>query len=292
MAQLNLKLLTGISELSVVHAGMEQCQPGHAFGPAVRDYYLFHCIQSGCGFFQTAGKTYTLKGGQGFMIFPDQVTYYEADLKDPWHYTWIAFKGERAAEYVSQAGFSILSPIMTVSPSADAMMEPFSIASCFEQIERSLDFQKGREQRLLGLLYLFLSGLMAANPDRAPEESKMQRKDHYVRKAKDYMEMNYAHKMTISNLSAHIGLDRSYFGQLFKSETGLSPQQYLMRLRMEKACRLMDQSDLTIRAVAHSVGYDDPLLFSRMFRRVMGYPPSAHRNRGYQKQIKIQEVEI
>ncbi len=79
------------------------------------------------------------------------------------------------------------------------------------------------------------------------------------------MEMNYAHKISISGLAGRIGLDRSYFGQLFRDTTGLPPQQYLLQLRMAKACQLMRRSFLPIGTIAHSVGYDDPLLFSACF---------------------------
>ena len=89
--------------------------------------------------------------------------------------------------------------------------------------------------------------------------------------------MNYARKISIADLAAHIGLDRSYFGQLFRQATGLAPRQYLLKLRMAKACQLMGHSDLPVSTIARSVGYDDPLLFSRMFRKEMGCSPSGHR---------------
>jgi AraC-like DNA-binding protein len=263
------------AELAIVHAGMEQCAPSHAFGPAVREYFLFHYIFSGCGCFVAEGCRHQLRAGQGFLIFPDQVSYYEADQKDPWHYAWIAFRGTKASDYLRQAGFSPQAPLFTENQAETD--DPGSPAGCFRQISQSSGFRQGRELRLLGLLYLFLSRLIAANQQMPLDESQLHRRDWYVRQARDYLEMNYARKISITDLAAHIGLDRSYFGQLFRQVTGLAPRQYLLKLRMAKACQLMGHSDLPIGTIARSVGYEDPLLFSRMFRKEMGCSPSGHR---------------
>lgn len=275
MARLQPAGIADTAELVLIHAGSEQCAPSHAFGPAVREYFLFHYIFSGCGCFVAAGCRHQLQAGQGFLIYPEQVSYYEADQQDPWHYAWIAFRGTKAADYLRQAGFSPQSPILTENPAEPA--DPDSTAACFRQISLSSGFRQGRELRLLGLLYLFLSRLIAANRQMPPDESQVRRRDWYVRQARDYLEMNYARKISIADLAAHIGLDRSYFGQLFRQATGLAPRQYLLKLRMAKACQLMGHSDLPVSTIARSVGYDDPLLFSRMFRKEMGCSPSGHR---------------
>lgn len=270
-------------ELSVVHAGMEQCAPAHAFGPAVRDYYLIHFIFAGRGRFQGDGRTWLLSAGQGFLICPDQVTFYQADHQEPWHYVWIGFQGTRAAAYLHQAGLSPRSPILGspaqgISPvrAGDADL-PMTPAGCFQLIAQALALRGGRELRLLALLHLLLSLLIEQNPEPPLAENQVGRREWYVRQAQDFLEMNYAQKITVGGLARHLGLDRSYFGLLFRQSAGQPPQQYLLHLRLAKACSLMARSSLSIAAVARSVGYDDPLLFSRMFRQVMGCSPSQYR---------------
>lgn len=268
--------------VDVVHAGVEACAPGHAFGPAVRDYYLFHFILSGCGHFQAAGQTFQLAAGQGFMIFPDQVTYYEASQTDPWHYTWLAFRGSQAAGLVARTGLTAQCPVLDTDRAEDCGL---TTRDCFRSVMDCLPMGRGRELRLTGLAYLFLSHLIAVNPDPPQDAGHTPRQSWYVQQARDYMEMNYAHKISISGLAGRIGLDRSYFGQLFRDTTGLPPQQYLLQLRMAKACQLMRRSFLPIGTIAHSVGYDDPLLFSRMFRRIVGQSPTDYR-RQYENTAK------
>lgn len=71
-------------DLCMYQFGYEQCDPGHSFGPATRNHYLFHYILSGTGTLMADNSkgetwTYSVKSGQGFMIFPGQINTYIAD---------------------------------------------------------------------------------------------------------------------------------------------------------------------------------------------------------------------
>ncbi len=269
--------ITESGELNVLHSGMEQCAPAHAFGPAVRNYYLIHFVMSGKGVFQCEGRTDELTAGQGFLICPDKVAYYQADTQDPWRYIWIGFKGSKAASYLRRAGLSPQAPIIGTPGPTDDQSSILTLAGCFRQIAAVSDLRSGRDLRILAWLQLMLSILIEQNAGGSPEEDQTGKYAEYIRQACDFMEMNYARKITVGELARHIGLDRSYFGMLFRQSTGLPPQQYLLRLRMEKACSLMARSRLPVAAIAHAVGYEDPLLFSRMFRRIAGCSPSQYR---------------
>ena len=273
-------------DLRVLHAGMEQCPPAHAFGPAVRDYYLIHFVLKGRGRFQAENQIHHLKAGQGFLICPDQVTFYEADPHDPWFYVWIAFTGQAADMTLRQAGLSGANPILdTPSCLHNHQHEPALAPSwCFQQIAAALELRQGRDLRLLALLQLLLSHLIEQNPNPPVSQDQITRRDWYVRQARDFFEVNYARKIAITELARHLGLDRSYFGQLFRHATGLSPQRYLLELRMAKACSLMTHTRLPVAAVARSVGYDDPLLFSRMFHRIKACSPSDYGRRQVSRQ--------
>lgn len=64
---------------------------GHSFGPAVREYFLLHYVVRGKGIFRRGKREYTLQAGEIFVIRPGEVTYYEADMRDPWEYMWAGF---------------------------------------------------------------------------------------------------------------------------------------------------------------------------------------------------------
>ena len=103
-------------DLGLYQFGKEQCEPAHSFGPASRNHFLFHYVISGTGKLMandSKGETHTyhIKSGQGFMLFPRQITTYVADEMLPWEYTWVEFDGLRAKEIVEIAGLSPDNPI-------------------------------------------------------------------------------------------------------------------------------------------------------------------------------------
>ncbi len=266
------------TDLNMYQCGTEVCESGHYYGPAVRDHFLVHYIHSGKGRFCIGEREYHLQRGQCFLICPDIVTYYQADDEDPWHYSWVGFHGLKAESYLQQAGLNLEQPIFSCG-SKDF------ISDCFSNMIESRALRKGREIRLLGYLYLFLSQLIEQHGmDRSSDRADT-RKEVYVQKAVEYIGMNYSRKMSINELSRHIGLDRSYLGSLFKEQLDVSPQDFLIHFRMSKACELIKSNNLTIGDISRSVGYDDQLLFSKLFKKYLGVPPSEYRKNSGKKDI-------
>ena len=259
------------TDLAIQQCGMEFCSPNHDYGPAVRDHFLIHYVKSGKGIFQVGSKTYTLYSGQGFLITPNVLTYYKADSEQPWHYYWIGFSGSKAAGYLAQAGLDTYNPIFEYSKDEH-------VCNCFEEMIKTCDIPSGREIRLLGLLHIFLSLLMENNDNNNLSKTNFaDRKESYVRSAIDYIETNYYRYISISSMSKTIGLDRSYLGSIFRDLIGMSPQKYLLSFRINKAVELMDNPLLSISDIARSVGYKDPLLFCKMFKKAMGCSPTQFR---------------
>ncbi|MNG35915.1 Arabinose operon regulatory protein [compost metagenome] len=77
-------------------------------------------------------------------------------------------------------------------------------------------------------------------------------------------------------MSDYLGLDRKYVATLFREALGMPPQQYLLHYRMNKAKELLRSTALSVTETARSVGYKDALLFSRMFKKVVGVAPSHY----------------
>ncbi len=103
-------------DLGLYQCGWEQCKPSHTFGPATRNHYLFHYVISGTGVLladDSSGHTqnHPVKSGQGFMLFPGQITTYTADKKLPWEYVWLEFDGLRVKEAIELAGLSKNQPV-------------------------------------------------------------------------------------------------------------------------------------------------------------------------------------
>ncbi len=254
--------------------GREVCTPGHAFGPFRRSHYLFHYIISGSGTLvatDETGKqsTYRLGAGEGFMIFPGQTNTYYADMDDPWEYIWVEFDGIRVKESLSLVGLSESSPVYQT--------EKAEMRAAMEQEMRYLvDHQDASAFQLIGHTYLFLDYLLrSVLTQKAAATNKLQ--DLYIREAMTYIEQNYQNGITVEDVARQTGLNRSYFGKIFKSATDKSPQQYLIDYRMTKAAQLLKLTALSVGEVGRAVGYPNQLHFSRAFKSSFGLCPREWR---------------
>ncbi|WP_410772067.1 AraC family ligand binding domain-containing protein [Fontibacillus sp. BL9] len=258
-------------DLHITQYGMERCTPLHDYGPAIRDYYLIHFILEGRGIFDSGKETYRLEKGQAFLIVPDAVTYYQADASAPWTYVWVGFQGTQAENYLQQSGISVEFPVLN-------RFDLKTIEQHIQQMHESRTMANGRDLKLTSLLYSLFSHMAEANPGKSADTGKKSnRNDVYVQKVVDFIDTNYANKISISRIAGFVGLDRSYLCAVFKARTGSSIQDYLISYRMNKACGLMGNNLLSIGDIARSVGYEDPLLFSKMFKKEKGLSPRQYR---------------
>lgn len=258
------------TEINMYHCGVEDCTPGHYYGPAVRDHYLIHYIRSGQGIFQVNKRVYPLHKGQGFLICPNVVTFYQADQDDPWHYSWVGFHGQRAESYLKSANLTQENPIFHYERD-DFFKE------CLTQMVDATKITRGQDLHLKGLLYLFLAKLIEKGNSDLLFDDNLSKKELYIRKALEFIQMNYSHKISIRQMASFIGLDRSYLCYLFKRQMKMSPQEFLINFRIKKACHLMHNNLLSLGDISRSVGYEDPLQFSKVFKKIQGLPPREFR---------------
>lgn len=237
--------------LSPVQFGYEDCAPSHHFGPAVRDFWLLHYVVSGSGIFEREGERYSLRAGDLFVIPPLVETYYQADEREPWSYIWVGFRAEELP--------APLPPVLRL-PAAGAV---------FEEMKRCKKTENGRSAFLAARVWDFFSLVQErGNPS-----------EDYVEKALHCIRSEYMTNLTVSDLAARLNLDRCYFSTLFKEQTGVSPMQYLIRVRMEKAAELMLKYGECASTAGASVGYPDLCHFSKAFKKYYGVSPMEYKKR-------------
>lgn len=101
----------------------------------------------------------------------------------------------------------------------------------------------------------------------------------YFQQARTFLDANYATIHNVVEVAEHCGLTRQYLGRVFKAFSGVSPHQHLSNLRMYHARDLLITTDTPIQDVAQAVGYEDPGLFARNFRKIESESPRAFRAR-------------
>lgn len=262
-------------DLDMYQYGYEQCDPGHSFGPAARNHYLFHYVISGTGTLMADNsngetQTYSIKSGQGFLIYPGQINTYYADNQLPWEYVWIEFDGLRVKEALDITELSVDTPVYH-SHSKQLREQMMNEMLYIVQHAKESPFH------LIGHLYLFFDYLTQSAKSTKPiQSSKMS--DYYIKEAINYIEQNFQDDITIEDIAAVCGINRSYFGKIFRNSIGRTPQEFLMNYRMIKATELLKLTSLSIADIGSAVGYENQLHFSRAFKTIYGISPREWRN--------------
>ena len=261
-------------DLGLFQFGWERCAPAHSFGPAARNHYLFHYILSGTGTLMAddskgVTQTYSIKSMQGFMIFPNQITTYVADKQLPWEYVWLEFDGLRVKSLLDTIGLSLDKPVYHARNKN--LRE--DMANEMLYISRHKDESPFH---LIGHLYLFLDYLLRSAADEQLEHGSKLR-EFYIHEALTYIEHNFQNEITIEDIAGVCGLNRTYFGKIFKEALGKTPQEFLLNYRMLKAAELLKLTSLSIWDIGLAVGYANQMHFSRAFKNNYGISPREWR---------------
>lgn len=262
-------------DLSLYQYGMEQCPPAYSFGPATRNHYLFHYVLSGTGRLiandsKGISHEYQIRSGEGFMIFPRQINTYIADPKLPWEYIWIEFDGMRAREIIETVGLSPDHPVYHAS--YKDLRENMK-----DEMIYIAEHHDATPFHLMGHLYLFIDYLSRSSSSQITASGRV--RDFYIKEALNYIEQNFQNDISVENIASFCGLNRTYFGRIFKETVGKSPQQFLLSYRMAKAAELLKLTELSISDIGNAVGYPNQLHFSRAFKNVYGVSPREWRNK-------------
>lgn len=284
-------------DLRPYQSGYADNDANASFGPAVRNHYLFHYVISGAGSLTSNAPDGTeyhfhIHSGQGFMIFPSQVTTYYADQQYPWEYVWIEFDGMLAPEIIRLSGLSIESPVyhsndkILTQVLMDAMMEmarPDKDAEYYNAATGSMPSQSALAASAetqfykMSKLYLFADCLARSSVSAKMGHSSGSMADYYLQKSFTYIEHNFQDPITVESIAAQCNIHRNRLLKIFKDKIGKGPQAYLIEYRMSKAAQLLITTNLSVNEIGNAVGYPNQLHFSRAFKHVYGVPPKQYK---------------
>ena len=120
--------------------------------------------------------------------------------------------------------------------------------------------------------------LVRGHSSASPAESARRRLEYSrLNKAIDYMQANLAESIDLAAIASAAGLSPSYFARQFRTTTGTAPHQYLMRLRIERAQRLLSETDSPVVEIALACGFANQEHLTRLFKRRHAVAPAAYR---------------
>ena len=258
-------------EMNVDECGIEQGLPGLGYNYEVLKNAVIHYVTKGYGTFKFNGKVYNLKQGDIFILLKGMQVEYVASIDDPWEYYWIGFSGSNANEYLNRTS---ITNSCVANCEENSKIPQIILNMC--EISKTYNPSRSDDILLLKELYSLLYALIEEFPK--PFEYKDKELHTYIQDALNFINSNYMHSITVQEIADYVNLSRSYLYKMFIKNLGISPQRYLINLRMYKATLLLKGTKLPIGEVASSVGYSDSLLFSKTFSKHFSMSPLNYRN--------------
>ncbi len=241
-------------------------------GRVLSEYQLIY-ITHGEGVFEskTSGVK-NVKEGSIILLFPDEWHRYKPDENTGWNEYWVGFKGPIADNLIRNKFFSRHKPVIHVGVREE-------IITFFNDIsERTRVEPTGYQPLISGEILHLLGFIHAISKENAWYGNKDDTED-LVNKARVIFRENIETTITAEQVAEELGVGYSFFRKVFKKYTGISPGQYLIQLKIEKAKRLLTLPDKLIKEVAYELGFDSCFYFSKLFKEKTGCSPIEYREK-------------
>ncbi|MGO4109116.1 AraC family transcriptional regulator [Paenibacillus sp. YAF4_2] len=251
-----------------LRTGHNIAKANYSVGPRVIECFSFHFVLNGTVTLSSLGETITLTKGSMFCLFPDVkhsywVTQYDPD--SPLQMHWLAFNGEQAELLVKRLGITEHRPYLRNRLTTELTNQ---LKACMERMKTP---QKDGDLQLQMKLYQLFELLSRPLPEVLEDKD-------WLKACLQYMETHYAEGITVTDIAQLTGMHRSHLSSRFKHSFGMSPREYLIKLRMERAEEMLHNRTLSITEISLSLGYSDLYTFSRAFSTYYGMSPSHYRS--------------
>lgn len=227
------------------------------------------CCLSGAGVLQLGKVEHAIERGTILFVPPGAPHTYWADEDDPWSIFWIHFDGSVANEVLDSYGLHESNPLLYVGDLDKVKASFEDVFAClnYHYSDAGLFAMSSELFRLFGTIKV---GQGSVEPKRRTSEQK-------VMGTVGFMQKHLNMVLSLKQLAEHSGQSVSYYSRIFKEKTGQSPLNYFIQLKISRACKMLDQTSLSVAEISNQLGYADPYYFSRIFKKVQGQSPRMYR---------------
>ena len=233
------------------------------------DQAIFIYCAKGGGWGQLNGGLHQVTAGDLLVLPPGTPHAYGADETRPWSIFWFHAQGALLDAYLSELDVGRDRPIKHLG-------EAPQVLALFEEMLAVLEHGYTRCLMLCASQTLahLIAVMIREHRQSIHEQPSVHQK---IAQTIAYMKQHLDFSLQLDALAGIANLSRSRYVELFKQQTSFAPIDYFIRLRMHRACRLLDNTDQSVKAIANALGYEDPLYFSRLFRTVNEKSPLEYR---------------
>lgn len=232
-------------------------------------HLIIACLR-GRGWFRTSSGKQSVKAGDLVWLKANCPHAYGADPEDSWTIGWVHFCGSEAEHWREYIGFPN-EPATVLSHVTAEGIAALKTEGIYLALERGYSTAElvSTAIMLRGAFDLVARAVRHGGSTRSASER--------ISEVREHLRENLSDNHRLDELASAAGLSVPHFCALFRKQTGYAPIDFLIRQRIQRACRLLDTTDESIAAVAAAVGYEDAYYFSRCFRRIIGSSPRAYR---------------
>ena len=233
------------------------------------DWQLIY-VAAGEGHFQLDDKEIIVPAGNMVLYQPKQEQRYFFLGKDNSQYWFVHFTGGQVKNILKHYNIPLDGYILHTGISYE--YEDLFKKMRDELIECPLQYEEM-------LICLFRELMMTINRKMNDKTLKISGfAQAEVSRAKDYFREHYNENINIEDYAASRHMSTSWFNKCFRGVVGISPTKFILHARMRNAQILLETTDETVAKIAHIVGYENPMYFSRVFKNEKGVSPLKYRN--------------
>lgn len=234
-----------------------------------QDNYLLLYTIAGNGYLKYMRDEYILKPGQTAVIYCAYYQYYKTFTDEPWNFKWVHFNGTAASEYYKLLNGDLLNMVcINHLTRFEKMLDDLNKYIQVNDIASNI--------KISSLITDILSELIISKFNPLNNKKSQQHRTE-INKVVSYIEQNYKKKITLDHLVKVAHVSKYHFSRVFKSHMGLSPYEYLIHFRINKAKELLKGTQLTVDEIADVVGFCDTNNFIRKFKEIVGATPFTYK---------------
>ena len=232
-----------------------------------RDYQILY-VANGKTHFWFDGREEIVSTGHMVLYKPEEIQKYVYYLEDNPEVFWIHFTGSDVKNILAYHGISLDEHVFYCGVLPD-------YKALFRKIIQELQLCRyGYEDYIASL---FNDILLLVDRQQHEQKKATGNVQEQIERAAAYFNENYNTKISIDDYAESLHISTNWFIHNFKQYAGMSPAQYILSLRMVNAQSLLERTTYNIKEISEIVGYENPLYFSRVFKKEIGKSPAQYR---------------
>lgn len=236
--------------------------------------YQFIFISEGMGRLRSFEGEFILRPGCLVCLVPGEKCRYGPDPESPWAEYRIGFSGSIPDEWAAKGWLDkIITVHQIVNP--NDMIVPFKEAVTFSRN------QSCALRPLAASCVMRIFGYLLENRKIRDESTGI------IQRARHVFEKNIFHPIDMDELTMILNSNYQQLRDRFREETGLSPYQYFLQMKINKAKELLQEGSLSIKEIAYKLAFESPYYFSRLFKRKTGVSPSQWNNTSSERDLDL-----